>query len=169
LAEAYDRAEVSEKVGVLHVFKMSLDPRGIPLFYRALEQRENTRLTLDAAIGLSRWNVRRGVSELIELLDSEEMLPLAGTPSVAQYALRTFRMYNIRKGWGFPDDKESAEWPPDVMPPPDVAARLRPQPTVEEIRKWWAENQHRFPEWNPGDPLPEIDGVDGAPTPSDGE
>ncbi len=160
LEEAYDRVDVSQRVGILHVFKMSLDPRGIPLFYRALEQKETTRLTLEAATGLARWNVRRGIVELIKLLDSEEMLPLAGTPSVAQYALGTFRMYNIRKGWGFPDDKESAEWPPDVVPPPDVAARLKQRPTLEEIKNWFAENELRFPDWKPGDPLPAVEDGD---------
>jgi hypothetical protein len=79
-------------------------------------------------------------------------------PYVRDNAMRTFRLKNIHKGWGFPDDKESAEWPPDVMPPPDVAARLK-RPTVEEIKKWWAENQHRFPNWKVGDPLPEVDEV----------
>jgi len=157
LAKRYDTFGVSERGAVLLCFKTSGDPRGIPLFVHVLDEEKNVKLRLWAASGLANWNVRRGVAELVTLLDSQEEMP---QPSQLFYvcddAMRTFRLQNIRKGWGFPDDKESAEWPPDVMPPPDVAARLKPRPAVAEIKRWFAENEHRFPDWNPGDPLPEV-------------
>lgn len=158
LAKRYDSASDLEKLSILLCFKTSDDPRGIPLYLRALEREHNLKLRLRAAKGLADWNVRQGVSELIKLLDSPDEMP---QPSQLFYvrdnAMQSFRLANIQKGWGFPDDKESVEWPPDVMPPPEVAARLKPPPTTEEIKKWWVENQHRFPEWKPGDPLPAIE------------
>ena len=27
---------------------------------------------------------------------------------------------------------------------------------IAEIKKWWAANERRFPDWKPGDKLPEI-------------
>ena len=156
LARLYDGAGESEKGTILVCFQGSRDPRGIPVFIRTLDKEKNMKLRLWAAGALAHWNIRRGVAELVKLLDSQEEMP---QPShlfyVRDNAMSVFRLKNIHKGWGFPDNKESAEWPPDVMPPPDVAARLK-RPTVEEIKKWWAENQHRFPNWKVGDPLPNI-------------
>ncbi len=153
LATLYDRGKCLEKSIILTCFLGSRDPRGIPVFFRTLDNEEYMKLRLSAASGLAGWNVRRGVAQLLDLLDSREVIR-SRMPYVRDNAMRTFRLQNIRKGWGFPDDKESAEWPPDVMPPPDVAARLKPRPTVEEIKKWFAENEHRFPDWKLGDPLP---------------
>ncbi len=145
------------KGGILLCLMVSDDPRGIPVFVRTLDKEKDLKLRLRAAGALAHWNIRRGVAELVRLLESPEEMP---QPSQLFYvrddAMRTFRLTNMRKGWGFPDDKESAEWPPDVVPPPDVAARLKPRPTVEDIKKWFAENEHRFPEWKLGDPLPEV-------------
>jgi len=157
LATMYDNANTLQKQLILTCFLGSRDPRAIPVFVHALEKEQNMKLRMVAASGLAGWNVRRGVAELVQLLDSDREMP---QPSQLFYvrdnAMRAFRLTNIRKGWGFPDDKESAEWPPDVAPPPDGAGGLKQQPTVEEIRKWWSENKHRFPDWQPGDPLPEV-------------
>jgi hypothetical protein len=161
LATLYDNASEVHKGAILICFQGSDDPRGIPVFIRTLDKEQNMKLRLWAAGALAHWNIRRGAAELVKLLDSEEEMP---QPSQLFYvrdnAMRTFRLKNICKGWGFPDDKESAEWPPDVMPPPDVAARLKPRPTVEEIKKWFAENERRFPDWKVGDPLPEVSAGD---------
>jgi len=158
LATMFDNAEGLNKQIILTCFLGSRDPRGIPVFIRTLQKEHNIKLRLSAAAGLAQWNLRRGVAELVKLLDSQEEMP---QPSQLFYvrdnAMRTFRLKNIHKGWGFPDDKESAEWPPDVMPPPEAAARLRRPPSVGEIKAWWIENERRFPEWKPGDPLPEVD------------
>jgi len=157
LRQLFDRANSLERGAILLCFKASDDARGIPLFIDVLEREHDVKLRFSAAVGLAQWNVRRGVAELVKLLDSEEAMP---QPSQLFYvrdnAMRSFRLMNIRKAWGFPDDKESAEWPPDVMPRPDVVARLKPPPAVEEIKKWWTENQGRFPDWKPGDPLPQV-------------
>jgi hypothetical protein len=170
LAARFDDASDLEKKVILTCFTASGDPRGIPLFTNVLNEEKDLKLRVRAASGLASWNVRRGVAELVGLLDSDEPMP---QPSQLFYvrdnAMRAFRLKNIRKGWGFPDDQESAEWPPDVAPPPDVAERLRPRPTVEEIRKWWAENQHRFPDWKVGDPLPEVSAEDATPEPNGDE
>jgi hypothetical protein len=157
LAKLYDVPGAVGKGAILLCFKASDDPRAIPVFIRALDTEKDMKLRLSAAAGLAQWNIRRGVAELVRLLDSPEEMP---QPSQLFYvrdnALDLFRTKNRLKGWGFPDDKESAEWPPDVMPPPDVAARLKPRPTVGEIKRWFAENEHRFPDWKLGDPLPEV-------------
>ncbi len=166
LEKVYDDAGELEKQLILTCFLGSRDARAIRVFAHTLDKEKNMKLRLPAASGLAGWNVRRGVAELLRLLDSPEEMP---QPSQLFYvrdnAMLSFRLTNIRKGWGFPDDKESAEWPPDVAPPPDVAARLKPQPTVAEIKKWFAENEHRFPDWKLGDPLPEIEAVEEPPAP----
>jgi len=167
LGERYGTFDVSERCAVLLCFRTSGDPRGIPLFMHVLDEEKNVKLRAWAASGLAAWNVRRGVAELVKLLDSQEEMP---QPSqlfyVRDHALQTFRLMNIRKDWGFPDDKDLAEWPPDVIPAPDVAARQKAGPTVGKIKKWFAENEQRFPEWKLGDPLPEVE-VDRKPSQED--
>lgn len=164
LAEIYDSAHELHKKMILTCFKGSGDSRAIPVYIRTLEHERNIGLRLSAASGLAHWNIRSGVAEIVKLLDSEEPMP---PPSHLYYvrdnAMRNFRLTNIRKGWGFPDDKDSAEAPPDMVPPPEVAARLRPPPTVEEIKKWFAENEHRFADWKLGDPLPPNEPVTASP------
>jgi hypothetical protein len=167
LGKLYADANDLDKGSILICFQGSGDPRGIPVFMRTLDNSQNLKLRLWAAGALAQWNVRRGVAELVKLLDSQEEMP---QPSQLFYvrdnAMRTFRLKNIQKGWGFPDDKESAEWPPDVMPPPEAAARLKRPPSAGEIKKWWFENQNRFPDWKPGDPLPEVKKDSAASEPS---
>ncbi|MBU0719355.1 MAG: hypothetical protein KJ749_14000 [Planctomycetes bacterium] len=158
LRRRFDDAGKLEKKIILTCFTGSHDARAIPLFVHVLDKEKDMKLRFSAAGGLAQWNVRRGVAELVNLLDSNEVLAQpAPMPYVRDNAMRTFRLTNMRKGWGFPDDKESAEGPPDVVPPPDVAARLKPPPTVEDIKKWFAANEERFPDWKLGDPLPEVD------------
>jgi len=157
LANRFDESSYLEKLIIVSCFKASADPSGLPLYSRILDGEKDMKLRFRAASGLADWNVRRGVGALVRLLDSTEMFPPPMLPYVRDNAMRTFRLTNIHKGWGFPDDKESAKAPPDMIPPPEVAARLKPPPTVEEIKKWWSENEHRFPEWKPGDPLPEVE------------
>lgn len=151
LGKLYAAANDLDKGSILICFQGSGDPRGIPVYDRTLENSQNLKLRLWAAGALAHWNIRRGVAELVKMLGSTEMLPPpAGMlPYVRDSALNLFRVKNIHKGWGFPDDEASA------LAPRDVDAGQKPPPSVAEIKKWFAENEHRFPDWKPGDPLPE--------------
>jgi len=153
LQTMYDRATDAEKKIILTCFLGSRDPRGIPVFLRAIDREQNMALRLPAASGLAGWNVRRGVAELIMLIESNEVLvPPNRMPYVRDNAIEDFRNGNARKGWGFPDEeiRKSIESRPGFDRDQFVALY------TAEIKKWFAENEHRFPDWKPGDPLPEI-------------
>ena len=58
---------------------------------------------------------------------------------------------NHQKGWGFPTkDIQKA-----IEARGDLSLDEMQVLYIAEIRKWFAENEHRFPEWKPGDPRPE--------------
>ncbi|RMD62884.1 hypothetical protein D6833_06310 [Candidatus Parcubacteria bacterium] len=157
LKRIYESATVQERRVIVDCFSVSHDPRAIPFLYNVLENTKSIDLRLGAAVGLAGWNVRRGVAVLIDLLDSPAKISNSSIfRYVRDYAMYYFRMLNIRKGWGFVDNKESVEWPPDMKPTPDVARRMGAMPTSADIKIWWIENKERFPDWKPGDPLPEI-------------
>ncbi len=154
LAKLYDLASESEKYGILICLKASDDPRGIQLFMHVLNGEKNMKLRLSAAGALAHWNIRRGVAELVKLLESKEMLSQpARIPYVRDNALELFETKNSVKGWGFPakDIRKSIETRPGMDREQFVTLY------VAEIKKWWGENGDRFPDWMPGDPLPLIE------------
>jgi hypothetical protein len=158
LAKLCGSASASEKRGILTCFITSGDPRGIPLFTRALNNELPIDLRLTAARGLAAWNARAGVGGLIELLESSELVQhLAGTPIVGHNALQTFRTYNDRKGWGFSEN----EWWKAIDDRADLNEdekralyNAEIDKEIKRIKKWWTENKDRFPDWKPGDRLP---------------
>ena len=152
LGRIYDKAEGLEKDLILICFLGSRDPRAIPVFVRTLDNQKNMKLRLSAASGLAGWNIRRGVAELVDLLDSKEVLPEpARMPYVRHNASESFRNANARKGWGFHYDEtaQSIGIRTDLNDDQKIALH------IAEVRKWFADNKHRFPDWKPGDPLPE--------------
>ena len=152
LATLFDGAGEPEKLIILTCFKGSRDPRGVPLFTRTLAETQNMKLRLSAADGLAKWNIRRGVSALVDLLDSNEVLAQpARLPYVRDNAVDRFRRANTFKGWGFPDE----ELRRSVEERTDLSAEQVSKMYAQRIKKWFAENEHRFPEWKLGDPLPE--------------
>lgn len=178
LATLYDGPGEVNKGGILLCFKGSDDPRGIPVFIRTLDREQDMKLRLSAAAGLAQWNVRRGVAELVDLLESKEILPQpARMVYVRDNARDLFRTKNRLKGWGFPDEeirksigtqvgfdpeesrKRSEFGDEETRKAVETRARVVREEFValyiSEIKKWFAENEHRFPDWKPGDPLPE--------------
>lgn len=159
LGTIYDSAEELQKQLILTCFKGSRDPRGIPVFVRTLNKENNIKLRLSAAASLAQWNIHRGVAELVDLIDSEEMLPppAGRLPYVRDNALQTFRSKNTHKGWGFPEEniRNSIYGRADLD---DDQKRTKYNEDVRvEIKKWFVKNEHRFPEWKAGDPLPKIE------------
>lgn len=153
LATLYNHGGALEKQLILICFLGSRDSRAIPLFTSVLENQDNMKLRLPAASGLAGWNVRRGVAELVHLLKSKEILPEPSRiPLVCDNAMESFEELNARKGWGFPDEmiRKPIESRPGLDREEFVALY------TAEIKKWFAENEHRFPDWKPGDPLPEV-------------
>lgn len=189
LAQLYDAANEPERGGILICLLGARDPRGIPVFLRALDNERNMKLRLWAADALVAWNLRRGVAELIGLLDSKEVLPNpVRMPYVRDNALESLRKSNAHKGWGIPDeeirsaidtqlgiDREAFKRGESVDEETRKSIEAQTRGLREkfdamyfaEIRKWFAENEHRFPDWKPGDPLPEAPGEAPAPNPSD--
>jgi len=159
LARLYDHAQLPEKQIILTCLFASGDPRGIPVFIRTLEKEQNVKLRLRAAGALAQWNIRRGVAELVDLLESKEKLLLPGglMPYVRDKALDLFRTKNRLKGWGFVDHgdeiAESIVSRTDIND--DDKRALYFAEMKAAIKKWFAENEDRFPDWKLGDPLPE--------------
>lgn len=146
-----DLRERDEKAGVMACLTWSEDPRGFPLFTRLLDHEKDHMLRLVAAIALAEWNVRRGVEELVALLGSNAVLTQpAHRPYIRDNALDMFLTNNRRKGWRFPAEeiRKSIEARPGLDREQFVALY------IAEIKKWFAGNEHRFPNWEPGDPLP---------------
>ncbi len=158
LETLYDKAEKLEKLIILDCFLGSRDPCGIPMFTRTLDNEQDVKLRLSAASGLAGWNIRRGVAELVDLLESEEKLEQpARTASVRDNALGSFRNANSRKGWAFPKN----EWWKSIDGRADLDEDQKRglyneeiEKEIRAIKKWFPENEHRFPDWKPGDPLP---------------
>lgn len=159
LDHLYNASADLHKGTILLCFNASRDPRGIPIFQRVLNTEENVKLRLYAANGLALWNIQRGVAELVDLIDSEKKLPApAGRlPYVRDNALQNFRSKNTHKGWGFPEEKirKSIYNRADLD---DDQKRTKYNKDIRiEIKKWFAENKHRFPDWRIGDPLPKVE------------
>lgn len=151
LESVYITAGDLEKQLILTCFLGARDPRGIRVFTRSLEIEDSMKLRLAAASGLAGWNIRRGVQEIVDLLESGETLPKpTRIPFVRDNALECFRHANTRKGWGFPDDEVRTA----ITAQPGLDREDVVNSYVAEIKKWFAANKHRFPEWKPGVPLP---------------
>ncbi len=142
-----DLREREEKLGVMHCLIWSEDPRGFPLFARVLEHEKDNVVRLFAAVALAQWNVRPGVAEIIRFLECKEPL---GPRTVSDEAANSLRRFNRVKSWGCPEEeiRRSIESRLDVDQNEKIALY------VENIRRWFAENRDRFPDWKPGDPLP---------------
>lgn len=137
LGTIYDNAGMPEKRIILTCFLGSGDPRGIPLFFRTLDKEEDMKLRLSAAGGLAGWNVRRGVAEVVRLLESNETLPQpARMPYVRDNALRSFRTKNRLRGWGFPDEKLRKS----ILDRPGLDREEFVASYTAAIKKWFTEN-----------------------------
>lgn len=152
LVRLFDTASPVQKSGILLCFLASDDPRGIPLFVGVLDAEQASDLRLDSANGLARWNVRRGVAELMRHFDSTELQSGRFYPVVGDRARDLFGKLNKRKGWRFPAEeiRKSIEDRPGLDREEQVAVY------TAEIKNWFAENEGRFPVWKLGDPLPEV-------------
>lgn len=142
-------SEREEKLGVMSCLIWSEDPRGLPLFARVLEREKDNLVRLSAATALAQWNVRGGVAELIRVYEECKDYARADR-SLCNVVANAFRSFNTDKRWGFPEghiQQEIAQR--DGVGDEDMAVLF-----ILEIRRWWTENEHRFPDWKPGDPLP---------------
>ncbi len=142
-----DLREPEEKVGVMRCLISSEDPRGLPLFARVLDHEQDNTVRAVAAYALAHWNVRRGVAELVNLLDSTTILR---RPSIRGIALDTFVNENHRKGWGLPVDRIGRE----IASKADLGNEQKRALYIVEIKEWFREHEDRFPDWKPGDALP---------------
>ncbi|MEK6675191.1 MAG: hypothetical protein AABZ47_05990 [Planctomycetota bacterium] len=153
LARLYDDEIDLQKQAILICFQGSADPRGLPVFIRTLEDSRDLKLRLWAAQGLAHWNIRRGVAEIVAMLESDELMP---QPSRMYYArdnaVESFTKANTRKGWGFPD----GELRKSIAGKTDLDDQQKAALFITEVKKWFSENEHRFPDWKLGDALPEI-------------
>jgi hypothetical protein len=147
-----------EKAAILQAISLACDPTGFPLFMKVLDEEEDKIVRLFAASGLAQWNVRRGVAELMRLLEAEdEVPPPARWSRVGDYAFDLLGTYNRRKGWGFPDEAIRRA----VATRDDLDKNGKKALYVGEMKTWFEVNKGRFPDWKPGDPLPEVEDADG--------
>lgn len=160
LARLYDNASESHKAAILTCFQASDDPRGIPVFLRTLDKEQNMKLRLWAAGALAHWNIRRGVAEIVHLLESKETIPKPSRmPFVRDNALESFRKRNARKGWGFREEEVRMS----IGRRTDLDQDQQRDLYIAEIKKWFTENEHRFPDWKLGDPLPQSSTLESHP------
>ena len=101
------------------------------------------------AYALARWNIRQGVRALINLLESGEVGPEG--QRFSNEVMKVLQLLNSQENWGLSEN--------------EIAQKIgesgsglnRDQKSalhIAEIKKWFAENENRFPDWKPGDPLP---------------
>ncbi|UCC32079.1 MAG: HEAT repeat domain-containing protein [Phycisphaerales bacterium] len=147
-----------EKLGVMRCLIRSEEPRGLPLCMNVLDKEKDSFVRLAAAGCLAKWNVRRGVTELVARLDSDEVFPQPFYspygPNIGDNVLGNFLSRSRDRGWGFPEEeiRKSIEAQTGLD-----EAKMKALYVAEmkaAVKKWFAENEHRFPDWKPGDPLP---------------
>lgn len=154
-----EQAAQSEKNDVLACLSASEDPRALATFCEVLATEKDEVMRLFAASGLAKWNIRAGVEELQRLRDCELHLPGRRTRFVKDEADLVFIELNGPKGWGFPRTQVLKSIRQETTNRREIGAAL-----TAAARIWFEENQHRFPVWNPGDPLPEAHKKTGRPT-----
>lgn len=157
LVALYPKLETGEgKYRLLFCLLSSEDSRGLPLAYSVANGDAKSRLRHRAAAALARWNIRRGVEVLIALFPDEEkgLLRTRGAG-----ALMTFKSFNRTKGWGCPVE--------DILNPAIAMSKHDHDAAValaqSGFSEWFEANKERFPDWKPGDPLPEVSKVKGKP------
>ena len=149
LVALYPRLETTEeRYQLLLSFITSDDARALPLVYGVASSDAQSRLRHRAAAALAQWNIRRGVEVLIALFPNKEK-GLLRTRGAA--ALMTFERFNRTGGWGCP--VEEIMKPATVLRKQDDDAGIAL--AIKGFREWFDANEHRFPDWKPGDPLPE--------------
>jgi len=148
LVELYPTLEkTEERFGLLQCLVNSEDSRALPLLYTAASGDKDPLVRLIGAAGLATWNVRAGARELIELFVLDAPGPRG---ALGWGAVIAFDSENSRRGWGLP--KEVADRA-DASLQGLSDAQLR-QELQRRYRQWFEQNQDRFPDWKPGDPLP---------------
>lgn len=146
-----------EKRQLLRCLIAAEDPRGLNLLYRVATTESDPVLRLAGASGLAVWNIREGIHQLIELFTSRVE---TGLREVGAAALLEFAGLNERKGWNCPEENIRER----ALAAVGLEREQYTEETYEEYakaliqgyREWFANGKHRFPEWRPGDPLPEI-------------
>lgn len=141
--------EREERLGVIRCLISSEDPRGFPLFMRVLEHEQDKLVRLFAAVALAKWNVRRGVTELIDVLERCKDYEQTER-SLCDEAANEFRWLNTHKGWGFPMEPLER----DISSRTDVDLARQRSLLISAISSWYLENKSRFPDWASGNPLP---------------
>lgn len=142
------------KAELLRCLSGSEDPRALPLFYAVLVNEEEPIRRLRAATGLAKWNIRRGVQALIELFPSTAKTSWI---DVGVLARRGFSLLNKRKGWQCPvHDIDTRALATKEQAGHEAGAKA----LMAGFREWFDANKHRFPDWKPGDPLPEVSAPD---------
>jgi len=150
LISTYDSLEDSQEKVDLVAIVGAWSPRALPFLARILGSEKDTNVRQLAAAGLGGWNIRSGVAELIGIL--EECNDDASRDRiVCNEASKEFSWLNARKGWGFPERRIREE----IVSRTDLTNEEMSALFVSEIKKWWAANEHRFPEWKLGDAPPE--------------
>jgi hypothetical protein len=152
LVALYDRVtEREERLETIRCLISSEDPRGFSLFMQVLEDEKDPLVRIFAAVALAQWNIRRGVAELMGVLD-ECRVDASADRTACNEAAKGFLSLNARKGWGFPEERIRQE----ILARPDVSDEEMSALFVVEMKKWFAENERRFPDWKLGDPLPKV-------------
>lgn len=143
----HDRQEKVDLIALVGAWS----PRSLPFLARILDREKDKGARQLAGAALAGWNVRSGVAELIRVLE-ECKEDASRDRSVCNEAGKEFTWLNARKGWGFPEGRIREE----ILSRADLSNEEMSALFVSEIKKWFTEDEHRFPDWKPGDPLPEV-------------
>jgi len=125
----------------------------------------DSMMRLYSAVALAQWNVRSGVAALIESIEEACIDATSKDPAVCKEAGNELVWFNTHKGWGLPlDDMRRSVEGQGGLNQQDMGALY-----VSAIKTWFAENEHRFPDWKPGDPLPEVEASQEEPADGNGK
>jgi len=138
-----------EKKQVLICLTIAKDPIGLKLLYRVATTEPDPIIRFHAAAGLAEWNIREGVRQLIELFPSAVE---TGLRQVGAAAMISFTSLNERKEWNCPQDEIRQK----ALAKAGGNRKEYANAAMREYRKWFEANKRRFPDWQPGDPLPEV-------------
>jgi len=136
------------KLLAVQILAGSCDRRALPLLSKLLSGEQDAIVRFSLAGPLAAWSIRDGVRGLVELLDSK--VRLSEHRPLWSSVLQGLEELNDIKAWGFPmaQVKEAMDQIGD--------GQVRLAAYRQRWKEWFAENEDRFPDWKPSDPLPEV-------------
>ena len=153
LIALYDKdVDIETRRAVVLCLCKSMDPRAFDLLFRITQSESgDSMLRVICAGGLAQWNVRQGVRQLAMLADSDESIHSHRT--IGDEAMILLQSLDQLKNWGY-DARPSVQ---SIITSKSLNHSDKRHALRDNFVEWFEANAYRFPDWRPGDPLPEVD------------